>query len=413
MRNTFKVLFFVKRAALKKSGKAPIIARITIDQDKIQFYTKLEVAPDLWDVPRGKVTGRGPEALQINALLDDIRMAIQKQYHSLLETDGYVTAERVRDAYLGKTEKTRTILEFFEQHNEQYLQKVKMDPTNKTYWRYELTRRRLEEFIKYKYSVSDMPLKDINVLFVENFLLFNENVHGCNHNTAMKFVQRLRTVVNFAKNTGMLFVDPFGNFKVKFERTDRGYLTMEEIMAIYHHTFPSRRLEQVRDLFIFSCFTALSYIDVCELQPDDISTGFDGNLWIIRKRHKTKVTASIRLLDIPIAILKKYKGKLPNGKLLPVISNQRVNDYLKEIAAMCGINKRLTFHMARHSCATSVLLANDVPIETVSKILGHTNIRTTQIYARITDRKVSRDMEMLSQKLDHAGIRKRRRASAI
>ena len=340
-------------------------------------------------------------------------MAVQKQYHSLLETDGYVTAERVRDAYLGKTEKTRTILEFFEQHNEQYLQKVKMDPTNKTYWRYELTRRRLEEFIKYKYSVSDMPLKDINVLFVENFLLFNENVHGCNHNTAMKFVQRLRTVVNFAKNTGMLFVDPFGNFKVKFERTDRGYLTMEEIMAIYHHTFPSRRLEQVRDLFIFSCFTALSYIDVCELQPDDISTGFDGNLWIIRKRHKTKVTASIRLLDIPIAILKKYKGKLPNGKLLPVISNQRVNDYLKEIAAMCGINKRLTFHMARHSCATSVLLANDVPIETVSKILGHTNIRTTQIYARITDRKVSKDMEMLSQKLDHAGIRKRRRASAI
>lgn len=413
MRNTFKVLFFVKRAALKKSGKAPIIARITIDQDKIQFYTKLEVAPDLWDVPRGKVTGRGPEALQINSLLDDIRMAIQKQYHSLLETDGYVTAERVRDAYLGKTEKTRTILEFFEQHNEQYLQKVKMDPTNKTYWRYELTRRRLEEFIKYKYSISDMPLKDINVLFVENFLLFNENVHGCNHNTAMKFVQRLRTVVNFAKNTGMLFVDPFGNFKVKFERTDRGYLTMEEIMAIYHHTFPSRRLEQVRDLFIFSCFTALSYIDVCELQPDDISTGFDGNLWIIRKRHKTKVTASIRLLDIPIAILKKYKGKLPNGKLLPVISNQRVNDYLKEIAAMCGINKRLTFHMARHSCATSVLLANDVPIETVSKILGHTNIRTTQIYARITDRKVSKDMEMLSQKLDHAGIRKRRRASAI
>lgn len=413
MRNTFKVLFFVKRAALKKSGEAPIIARITIDQDKIQFYTKLEVAPDLWDVPRGKVTGRGPEALQINALLDDIRMAIQKQYHSLLETDGYVTAERVRDAYLGKTEKTRTILEFFEQHNEQYLQKVKMDPTNKTYWRYELTRRRLEEFIKYKYSVSDMPLKDINVLFVENFLLFNENVHGCNHNTAMKFVQRLRTVVNFAKNTGMLFVDPFGNFKVKFERTDRGYLTMEEIMAIYHHTFPSCRLELVRDLFIFSCFTALSYIDVCELQPDDISTGFDGNLWIIRKRHKTKVTASIRLLDIPIAILKKYKGKLPNGKLLPVISNQRVNDYLKEIAAMCGINKRLTFHTARHSCATSVLLANDVPIETVSKILGHTNIRTTQIYARITDRKVCRDMEMLSQKLDQAGIRKRRRASAI
>ena len=149
------------------------------------------------------------------------------------------------------------------------------------------------------------------------------------------------------------------------------------------------------------------------MQPDDISTGFDGNLWIIRKRHKTNVTASIRLLDIPIAILKKYKGKLPDGKLLPVISNQRVNDYLKEIAAMCGINKKLTFHMARHSCATSVLLANDVPIETVSKILGHTNIRTTQIYARITDRKVSKDMDLLAQKLNHVGTRKHRTTSVI
>lgn len=413
MKNTFRILFYVKRSAVKKTGKAPIIARITVDQAICQFNTQLEIDPKLWNVSLGKAAGRTAESIRINLLLDDIKMMVQRHYHTLLEIDGYVTAERVRDAYLGKTEKTRTILEFFAQHNEQYLQKVKMDPTNKTYWRYDLTKRRLEEFIKYKYSVSDMPLKDINVLFVENFLLFNENVHGCNHNTAMKFVQRLRTVVNFAKNTGMLFVDPFGNFKVKFERTDRGYLTMEEIMAIYHHTFPSRRLEQVRDLFIFSCFTALSYIDVCELQPDDISTGFDGNLWIIRKRHKTKVTASIRLLDIPIAILKKYKGKLPDGKLLPVISNQRVNDYLKEIAAICGINKKLTFHMARHSCATSVLLANDVPIETVSKILGHTNIRTTQIYARITDRKVSKDMELLSQKLDHAGIRTRRRASVI
>ena len=348
MKNTFKVLFYVKRNAVKKTGEAPIIARITVDQAISQFNTQLEIDPKMWSVSLGKAAGRTTESVRINLLLEDIKMKAQRHYHTLLDIDGYVTAERVRDAYLGKTEKTRTILEFFEQHNEQYLQKVKMDPTNKTYWRYELTRRRLEEFIKYKYSVSDIPLKDINVLFVENFLLFNENVHDCNHNTAMKFVQRLRTVVNFAKNTGMLFVDPFGNFKVKFERTDRGYLTMEEIMAIYHHTFPSRRLEQVRDLFIFSCFTALSYIDVCELQPDDISTGFDGNLWIIRKRHKTKVTASIRLLDIPIAILKKYKGKLPDGKLLPVISNQRVNDYLKEIAAMCGINKKLTFHMARH-----------------------------------------------------------------
>ena len=148
------------------------------------------------------------------------------------------------------------------------------------------------------------------------------------------------------------------------------------------------------------CYTALSYIDVCELRQEDIRTGFDGNLWIIRKRHKTNVTSTVRLLDIPKAILEKYKDKLPNGKILPVISNQKMNDYLKEIAAICGIEKTLTYHVARHSCATSVLLANGVPIETVSKILGHTNIRTTQIYARITDLKVSSDMEMLAQRLN-------------
>lgn len=214
MKNTFKVLFYVKRNAVKKTGKAPIIARITVDQAISQFNTQLEIDPKMWSVSLGKAAGRTTESVRINLLLEDIKMKAQRHYHTLLDIDGYVTAERVRDAYLGKTEKTRTMLEFFAQHNEQYLQKVKMDPTNKTYWRYELTRRRLEEFIKYKYSVSDMPLKDINVLFVENFLLFNENVHGCNHNTAVKFVQRLRTVVNFAKNTGMLFVDPFGNFNI-------------------------------------------------------------------------------------------------------------------------------------------------------------------------------------------------------
>lgn len=177
---------------------------------------------------------------------------------------------------------------------------------------------------------------------------------------------------------------------------------MEEITTIYNKKFASKRLEQVRDLFVFSCYTALSYIDVCELTQENIRTAFNGNLWIMTKRHKTNVASNIRLLDVPKAILEKYKDQLPNGMILPIISNQKVNEYLKEIASICSINKSLTFHVARHSCATSVLIANGVPIETVSKILGHTNIRTTQIYARITDVKVSNDMELLVRKLDMA-----------
>ena len=402
MRSTFKVLFFVKRNAAKKNGNAPIIARITIDQIVAQFNTKLEINPINWSVSAGKAAGRSAEAVSINSMLDSIRSSVHQHYHSLLEMDGYVTAERVKNAFLGKIERGKTLIEFFEMHNEQYLQKVKMNTVDKTYSRYELTKKRLIEFMKLKYSVSDMLIKEVNVVFIDNFLLYIKNHYGCTHNTAMKFIQRFRTVVNFAKNTGLVTADPFGNYRVKFEQTDRDYLTMEEITAIYNKKFASKRLEQVRDLFIFSCYTALSYIDVCELTKENIRTSFDGNLWIMTKRHKTNVASNVRLLEIPKAILEKYKDKLPNGMILPIISNQKVNDYLKEIATICNINKNLTFHVARHSCATSVLIANGVPIETVSKILGHTNIRTTQIYARITDLKVSNDMEILAQKLDVA-----------
>lgn len=395
-------MLFVKRNAAKKNGNAPIIARITIDQIVAQFNTKLEINPINWSVSAGKAAGRSAEAVSINSMLDSIRSSVHQHYHSLLEMDGYVTAERVKNAFLGKIERGKTLIEFFEMHNEQYLQKVKMNTADKTYSRYELTKKRLIEFMKLKHSVSDMLIKEINVVFIDNFLLHIKNHYGCTHNTAMKFVQRFRTVVNFAKNTGLVTADPFGNYKVKFEQTDRDYLTMEEITAIYNKKFTSKRLEQVRDLFIFSCYTALSYIDVCELTQENIRTSFDGNLWIMTKRHKTNVASNIRLLEIPKAILEKYKDKLPNGMILPIISNQKVNDYLKEIATICNINKNLTFHIARHSYATSVLIANGVPIETVSKILGHTNIRTTQIYARITDVKVSNDMELLAQKLDIA-----------
>lgn len=355
MRSTFKVLFFVKRNAAKKNGNAPIIARITIDQIVAQFNTKLEINPINWSVSAGKAAGRSAEAVSINSMLDSIRSSVHQHYHSLLEMDGYVTAERVKNAFLGKIERGKTLIEFFEMHNEQYLQKVKMNTADKTYSRYELTKKRLIEFMKLKYSVSDMLIKEINVVFIDNFLLHIKNHYGCTHNTAMKFVQRFRTVVNFAKNTGLVTADLFGNYKVKFEQTDRDYLTMEEITAIYNKKFTSKRLEQVRDLFIFSCYTALSYIDVCELTQENIRTSFDGNLWIMTKRHKTNVASNIRLLEIPKAILEKYKDKLPNGMILPIISNQKVNDYLKEIATICNINKNLTFHVRRH-CTWSLSL---------------------------------------------------------
>lgn len=336
-------------------------------------------------------------------MLDSIKATLHRHYQTILERDNYVTAEKVRNVFLGKEEKAKTLLQVFSQHNEQYALKVEKTATQKTYTRYELTKNRLAEYIHDKYNVEDITFREINVVFIEGFYLFIRENYPCTHNTAMKFIQRFRTVVLFAHNLGLITFNPFGAYKLKFEYVERDFLEQAELDRIYQKTFASKRLEQVRDIFIFSCYTGLSYVDVCELTPENIRLSFDGNLWIIKKRHKTSVTSNIRLLDIPKSILQKYDGKFPNGKLLPVISNQKMNDYLKEIATVCGINKKITFHVARHSFAT-LSISYGVPIESVSKMLGHTNIRTTQIYAKIIDTKLSEDMDIFANKLNNRKI---------
>ena len=217
-------------------------------------------------------------------------------------------------------------------------------------------------------------------------------------------MQFFKRIILIARNNGILVGDPFANYKIRLEKVDRGYLTEDEIKIILKKKMVSERLEQVRDVFIFSCFSGLAYVDVANLKEDNIRKSFDGNLWIITKRQKTNTDVNVPLLDIPKMILEKYKGKLPNGKVLPIISNQKLNAYLKEIADVCGIKKNLTFHLARHTFATTTTLAKGVPIETVSKMLGHTNIETTQIYARITNNKISNDMQGLDKKF--VGIEK-------
>ena len=217
-------------------------------------------------------------------------------------------------------------------------------------------------------------------------------------------MQFFKRIILIARNNGILIGDPFASYKIRLEKVDRGYLSEDEIKIILKKKMVSERLEQVRDVFIFSCFSGLAYVDVANLKEDNIRKSFDGNLWIITKRQKTNTDVNVPLLDIPKMILEKYKGKLPNGKVLPIISNQKLNAYLKEIADVCGIKKNLTFHLARHTFATTTTLAKGVPIETVSKMLGHTNIETTQIYARITNNKISNDMQGLDKKF--VGIEK-------
>ena len=399
-KSTFKILFYLRKNQVNKAGKASIMTRLSVNGEVSQFSSKLDIEPELWDVRLGKVAGNSLKSRKVNDLLDDIRTSLKNHYHDIETHEAYVTAEKVRNAFLGYSTKQSTLLELFKTHNEDAQKLLGISKTGATLSKYDRAYRRLGEFMQAKYKITDIALKEINYKFVTDFETYLRTVSKCNENTTAKFLQMLRMIVIVAKNNGWIFNDPFSNYKIRQKRVDRGYLTDQEIQTIMEKKFGSIRLEQVRDVFIFSCFTGLAYIDVKQLTGNNICTSFDGKQWIMTHRQKTDTPVNLPLLNIPLTILKKYEGKLPKGQLLPVLSNQKLNSYLKEIADLCDIHKNVTFHLARHTFATTTTLSKGVPIETVSKMLGHTNIKTTQIYARITNEKISRDMELLSSKLD-------------
>ena len=399
-KSTFRILFYLRKNYLNKSGKAGIMVRLTVNGDMVQFSSKLDIEPALWDTKAGKAIGNSVKARKMNSMLDDIRTALNNHYRYVESRDSFVTAEKVRNAFLGYEVRQQTLLELFKQHNEDASKLNGISKAPATLVKYDRTYRRLEEFMKAKYKVSDIALREIDHKFVTDFEFYLRTVSRCNENTTGKFMQIFRKIVLIAKNNGWITIDPFANYHIHMKAVDRGYLTEQELERILEKDFDSRRLEQVRDVFIFSCFTGLSYVDVRNLTKENVVTSFDGKLWLQLHRQKTSTAVNLPLLKTPLAILKKYEDKLPDGRLLPVSSNQKLNSYLKEIADVCGIKKNLTFHLARHTFATTTTLAKGVPIETVSKMLGHTNIKTTQIYARITNDKIREDMEMLAGKLE-------------
>ncbi|MFA5325753.1 MAG: site-specific integrase [Bacteroidales bacterium] len=400
MKSTFRLLFFIKRNAIKQSGKAPIIARITLDGKIAQISTKLEIEPSLWNIKHGKASGKALEANAINNSIDSIRSTIFNHYQNFRERKANVTAEIIKNAFLGLSESNETVLKLFDKHNDNLAKMINLEIGEISYKRYLLGRKRLSDFIYYKYKVSDIAIKNITPTFIRDFEVYLRSDCKLTTNVAAKTLQYLKRIIVIAFNDGVINSNPFAYFKIKKERVERGYLDQSELDVIMQKYIPIKRVDNVRDIFVFCCYTGLSYIDVHALKSDNIRTAFDGNPWIMTKRHKTEVPVNVRLLDVPKKIIAKYSGQLLNGKLLPVSSNQKMNAYLKELADICGITKNITTHMARHTFATTITLSNGVPIETVSKMLGHTNIKTTQIYAKITDLKISSDMEKLAGKLN-------------
>lgn len=397
MKSTFRVLFYVKKDKQKANGNYPIMCRITIDGEASRFNTKLDVKPDNWDGKSGRAMGRSTETSRLNSMMDEVKSSLHQIYHELQRRE-QVTAEKMKNEFLGHTENHETLLNLFVKHNEDVKTLVGKSKSAATYQKYEVTRKHLAKFIQSKYNLTDIALRSVSNMFINDFEVYLVSTAGCSHNTTAKFMQFFKRIILIARNNGLIAGDPFANYKIRLKKVDRGYLTEDEINKILKKKFATQRLEHVRDIFIFSCFTGLAYIDVKNLTQDNVRTSFDGEMWIMTKRQKTDISVNVPLMKIPQMILDKYKGQLPNGMLLPILSNQKMNSYLKEIGDLCGIRKNLTFHLARHTFATTTTLAKGIPIETVSKMLGHTNIETTQIYARITNSKISNDMKGLSAK---------------
>ena len=402
-RNTLSVLFIIKKAKLLKNGEAPICMRITVNKRVVEVMIKRSIPVDLWNQKKECSKGKDRVATELNHYINTIRAKVL-QIHRELEIDNKpITADTIKDCFYGRDKVQRSLLEVYAEHNEKCRALIGKEYTESTVTKFDTSINRLKEYIRSCYHRDDIMLAELDGQFIRDFDFWLKTDKHCQNNSALKHLKNLKKVVRIALANDWIKKDPFYGIHFKQEEVNVEFLSREELDVLMNKGFTIKRLEQVRDIFVFCCFTALAFVDVQQLSREHLIKDNNGTLWIRKARQKTNQMCNIPVLSIPQRILRKYEDNaecIKKGVLLPVISNQRMNAYLKEIVDLCSITKRLTTHVARHTAATVVFLANDVSMENVSKILGHTNIRTTQIYARITNLKVSSDMEILAQKLD-------------
>ena len=398
---TFGLLFYLKKSKINSKGKTPIYLRITVDGKRSEISVKRWIEPDKWSTAANKVMGRTEEVKTLNTYLDLVKSKIFKYKSELLEQDQEVTSIALKNKFLGIEEKSKTLIEVFNHHNEQVESLVGREFSAGTLERYRTVVKHLQRFLLFQYKVNDILLKNIDHKFITEFDYFLRTERKCANNSTVKYIKNFKKIIRIGLANNWIDKDPFLNYKVKLEEVKRQFLSEEEIQTMLDKNLHTPRLEQVRDIFVFCCFTGLAYSDVKKLTSNNVILGIDGGKWIKVSRTKTDTNSSIPLLPTALEIIKKYKDHpeaVNKGRLLPVLSNQKSNAYLKEIADLCEIDKNLTTHLARHTFATTVTLTNGVPLESVSKMLGHRSIKTTQHYAKIIDRKVSDDMQILKQK---------------
>jgi len=403
MRGRFNLLFYLKKPKKYERGNpVPIYMRLSICGRRTEFSTTRKCDPAQWNSSGGKANGSDKVTQQLNAFLNMLRFKVYEAQHQLIERGEIVSTDTMRQTLKGEIKNSKMLLEVFRSHNEHMQTLVGVDFAAGTMERYETACSHTRKFIKWKFNLEDIEIKKLNYEFVTEMEFYLKTQRKCCHNTAIKYISNLKKIVNICIRNGWLQRDPFFGYKMRKQEVIREFLSEEEIAAVIEKKFYNERLIIVRDIFIFSCFTGFSYADIRKLTTSEIFTGVDGDKWISTTRQKTEAAVRIPLLPTANAILEKYKNHpkcVSKNLLLPVLSNQQMNCYLREIADLAGIKKQFTFHCARHTFATTVTLCNGVPIETVSKMLGHSNITTTQIYAKIVDTKISRDMQELKRRL--------------
>lgn len=402
LEKSFGLLIFLKKPKNGKSDNRDVYLKITVDGKAAEIATKRKWNPDRWIQKAGRASGSKEDSRELNNYLELLTHKVFNAKKTLIELDKPVSALSIKNLVTGKVDNEKMILKIFIKHNEQMEALVGKDFAPGTLERYKTTYRHTLAFIQWKYGKGDYPISDLDYEFISDYYLWFKTVKKCGHNTTVKYLRNFKKIVLGCLRKGWLSRDPFIEFSKPIKDVERSPLTKDELDRLKTNIITSDRLRLVRDIFLFCCYTGLSYVDAKTLKFSQIVTGIDGEEWIISKRQKTTTPTRIPLLPLANQIIRKYDNhekRIIQGLALPVYSNQRTNEYLKELASLCEINKTLTFHIARYTFATTVTLTNGVPIETVSKLLGHKSIRQTQHYAKIVDYKVSEDMQKLKARL--------------
>lgn len=403
MKTELKVLLYLKRNGQDKEGLCPVMGKITIKGETnstAQFGCKIKVNPELWNATSQRCTGKSKIAVTTNREIETMLLRLRGRFDELCVAGDVVKAEDVKNFSQGIASAQITFMQLFHKHNEEYALRVGVNRVKCSYNYYLRLYRAFGEFLKAKYKVSDMPLRQLDLDFIEAFDTYQRVEKKLKPGTILKHIKSVKAIMNAAVRRGILPYNPFKGYIAEKPEQKQRYLTPDELKRIMSVQLDTPNRKFTRDMFVFSCFTGICYCDLCNLKESNVVRAEDGSLWIRTVRQKTGTAENVPLTDIPIGIIKKYQGTAVENKLFPMLTGGSITMHLKKIAEICGIKRNVTFHWARHSFASVVCLLQGVPIETVSKVMGHKNITTTQIYAKVTYEKIDKDVANLHSHIE-------------